>query len=174
MLGKRLSPDQVSGRLKVVFPDNDRMRISHESIYRSIYVYPRGELARELKATLAAAGPCAGPAADGRQSRILGPVSIAERPEEVDGRQVPGHHEGDLILGGRESNSAVATIVERHSGYLTLRPRARRTRCRGRGRGAVAEAMSALPDRAGQDPDLGPRHRDGQARSIQDRTDRCD
>ena len=90
------------------------MRISHESIYLSIYVYPRGELKRELKANLRSGrvvrrprGGAADRSSDHRR------VSIHERPEEVEGRLVPGHHEGDLIKGSTASNSAVGTIVER-------------------------------------------------------------
>lgn len=122
MLTERYSPEQISGRLKVLHPDNEQMQISPESIYRSIYLYPRGEMARELKGVLRSGRSVRRPRGrrsnDGR-GRIVGAVSIAERPEEVEGRQVPGHHEGDLILGAG-GLSAVATIVERVSGYLTL------------------------------------------------------
>ena len=121
MLGQRLSPDQIAGRLRLLHPDNDRMQVSHESIYRSIYIYPRGEMARELKATLRSGRTVR--RRRGRRkngSRIVGAVSITERPEEVEGRLVPGHHEGDLIMGTMASNSAVATIVERISGYVVL------------------------------------------------------
>jgi len=121
MLDQRLSPDQIAGRLRMLDPDNEGMQVSHESIYRSIYLYPRGEMARELKATLRSGRQVRRPRGRRRNdSRIVGAVSIAERPEEVAGRQVPGHHEGDLIIGSRESNSAVATIVERTSGYVVL------------------------------------------------------
>jgi len=121
MLDDRLSPDQASGRLRVLFPDDGSMRISHESIYQSIYVYPRGELARELKANLRSKRASRRPRGQrNKHSRISNPVSIHDRPEEVEGRLVPGHHEGDLIKGSLASNSAVGTIVERHSGYLTL------------------------------------------------------
>lgn len=145
MLDKRLSPDQVSGRLRVLYPDNHKMRISHESIYRSIYVYPRGEMARELKATLRSGRTVRRPRGRRKSgNRIVGAVSIAERPEEVEGRQVPGHHEGDLIVGSLGSNSAVATIVERMSGYLVLGhiPHGRRAEAV---TDAVAEAMSHYP-----------------------------
>lgn len=146
MLNQRLSPDQISGRLKVLYPDNGRMRISHESIYRSIYIYPRGEMARDLKAALRSGRNVRRPRGQrgGKgKGRIVGAVSIAERPEEVEGRQVPGHHEGDLIIGAKHG-SAVATIVERVSGYLVLGHLPN-------GRGAeavtdsVAEAMSFYP-----------------------------
>jgi IS30 family transposase len=123
LLVRRFSPEQISGRLKLLFADNPSMRISHESIYQSIYVYPRGELRRELKAALRS-----GRALRERRGRketrghITDMVSIHDRPEEVEGRLIPGHHEGDLIKGSLASNSAVGTIVERTTGYLTLLP----------------------------------------------------
>jgi transposase, IS30 family len=123
MLKRLYSPEQASGRLKVLHPDDPAMRVSHETIYQSIYLYPRGELKRELQACLRS----------GRQVRrrrgraetrgkIIGAVPIGERPREVEGRLVPGHHEGDLVMGSVASNSAVGTIVERMTGYLTLLP----------------------------------------------------
>jgi transposase, IS30 family len=123
MLDRRYSPEQASGRLRVVFPDDPAMRVSHETIYQSIYVYPRGELRRELKACLRA-GRMVRRRRGGRETRgkIVDAVPIGQRPAEVDGRLVPGHHEGDLIMGSRASNSAVGTIVERVTGYLTLLP----------------------------------------------------
>jgi transposase, IS30 family len=145
MLDRRYSPEQVSGRLKVLFPGDPAMRVSHESIYQGIYVYPRGGLRRELKACLRS-----GRAVRHRRGRtetrgrIVGAVPIGERPPEAEGRLVPGHHEGDLIMGSRASNSAVATIVERTTGYLTLIPLPA-----GHGAAAVADAviehMSVLP-----------------------------
>jgi IS30 family transposase len=121
LLDQRLSPEQIAGRLRLLHPDNEQMQVSHESIYRSIYLYPRGEMARELKATLRSGRTVR--RSRGRHKstgRIVGAVSITERPEEVERRQVPGHHEGDLIIGSKASNSAVATIVERTSGYVVL------------------------------------------------------
>lgn len=122
LLKQRLSPEQVAGRLGVLFPDDGSMRISHESIYQSLYVYPRGELTRELKAHLRRGRTSRQPRGQrtNKHDRINAMVSIHDRPEEVEGRLVPGHHEGDLIKGSLASNSAVGTIVERHSGYLTL------------------------------------------------------
>ena len=123
MLDRRYSPEQVSGRLKVAYPGDPAMRVSHETIYQSIYVYPRGELRRELQACLRT-----GRAVRRRRGRreirgrIVGAVPIGQRPPEVEGRLVPGHHEGDLIMGSKASNSAVGTIVERVTGYLTLLP----------------------------------------------------
>jgi transposase, IS30 family len=145
LLGRRYSPEQVSGRLRVLYPDDPAMRVSHESIYQSIYVYPRGELRRELRACLRS-GRAVRRRRGQRQARggIVGAVPIGQRPPEVEGRLVPGHHEGDLIKGTVASNSAVGTIVERVSGYLTLLPLPA-----GHGAGPVADAiiehMSALP-----------------------------
>lgn len=119
-LDLRWSPEQIAGRLPVDFPDDERMRISHETIYLGLYVYPRGELTRELRARLRQGR--AGAVRGRRETRgkIPDAVSIHDRPEEVAERLVPGHHEGDLIKGSLASNSAVGTIVERHSGFLTL------------------------------------------------------
>jgi transposase, IS30 family len=145
LLDRRYSPEQVSGRLKVEHPDDPGMRVSHETIYQSVYVYPRGQLRRELKACLRS-----GRAVRRRRGRrnirsqIIGAVPIGQRPPEVEGRLVPGHHEGDLVMGSAASNSAVGTIVERTTGYLTLIPLPA-----GRGAASVADAviehMSALP-----------------------------
>jgi len=146
MLDKRLSPDQIDGRLKVLFPDDGSMHVSHESIYQSLYVYPRGELTRELKAHLRSRRTSRKPRGHraNKHDRIKDMVSIHDRPEEVAGRLVPGHHEGDLIKGTTESNSAVGTIVERHSGFLTLLhlPDGHNAE---NVAAAVVEQMSALP-----------------------------
>jgi transposase, IS30 family len=123
MLRRRLSPEQIAGRLPVRFPHDESMRISHETIYQSLYVYPRGELTRELKVHLRSGRTARRPRGQrgaSRQPRIANMVSIHDRPEEVEGRLVPGHHEGDLIKGSLASNSAVGTIVERHSGFVSL------------------------------------------------------
>ncbi len=123
MLDRRYSPEQASGRLKVLYPDDPSMRVSHETIYQSIYLYPRGGLKRELKASLRSGREIR--RRRGRRDRrgkIVGAVPIGQRPPEAEGRLVPGHHEGDLVMGSASSNSAVATIVERMTGYLTLLP----------------------------------------------------
>jgi transposase, IS30 family len=146
MLDRRLSPEQAAGRLKVLHPDDPSMQASHETIYQSIYVYPRGELRKELKASLRKGRDARRPRGRGQQDRgkIIGAVPIGQRPPEAEGRLVPGHHEGDLVLGSAASNTAVATIVERMSGYLTLIPLPE-----GRTADAVATAvinrMTALP-----------------------------
>jgi transposase, IS30 family len=146
MLDQRFSPEQISGRLKVLHPDNARMRLSHESIYQSLFLYPRGELVRELKASLRS-GRAVRRRRGRRETRGSIPdlVSIHDRPEEVEGRLIPGHHEGDLIKGSVASNSAVGTIVERTTGYLTLLPLPHGYKAE-QVADAVVEQMSALPD----------------------------
>jgi IS30 family transposase len=145
MLDRRYSPEQISGRLRVLFPDDPAMRVSHETIYQSIYLYPRGELRRELRACLRT-GRAVRRRRGRRETRgrIVDAVPIGQRPPEVEGRLVPGHHEGDLIMGSAASNSAVGTIVERVTGYLTLLPLHG-----GHDAAAVADAiiehMTALP-----------------------------
>jgi transposase, IS30 family len=122
MLDRRHSPEEASGRLKVIHPGDPSMQVSHETIYQSIYVYPRGELKRELTACLRTGRPKRRPRGRGPETRgkIIGAVPIGQRPPEAEGRLVPGHHEGDLVMGSAASNSAVGTIVERMTGYLTL------------------------------------------------------
>jgi IS30 family transposase len=145
MLDQRYSPEQASGRLQILYPGEAAMQVSHETIYQSIYVYPRGELRRELQACLRT-----GRAVRHRRGRrpmrgrIVDAAPIGQRPAEVEGRLVPGHHEGDLIMGSKASNSAVGTIVERVTGYLTLLPLPA-----GHGAASVADAiieqMTVLP-----------------------------
>jgi IS30 family transposase len=146
LLDRRCSPRQAAGRLRMLHPDDPSMHVSHETIYQSIYVYPRGELRRELRASLRRGRDARRPRGRPGPSRgkIVGAVPIGQRPPEAEGRLVPGHHEGDLVLGSAASNSAVATIVERMTGYLTLIPLPH-----GRDADAVAtavtERMAALP-----------------------------
>lgn len=119
-LERQFSPQQISRWLVREYPDDEEMRVSHETIYQSLYVQSRGELRRELCAQLRTRRT--GRETQGQRNnrgRIKDMVNIAERPPEVDGRRVPGHWEGDLILGaGRRS--AVATLVERHTRYVLL------------------------------------------------------
>lgn len=119
-LGKRWSPQQIACWLKREYPDDVGMHVSHETIYQSLYVQARGELRRELTAQLRTRRTGRKP--QGQQQnrgRIKDMVSIAERPPEVDDRRVPGHWEGDLILGAA-GRSAVATLVERQTRYVML------------------------------------------------------
>ncbi len=121
-LRQRLSPEQVAGRLRRQFPHDESMHVSHETIYQSIYIYPRGELTQKLKFSLRSKRTArkAHGTATNKHSRIKNAVSIHDRPAEVADRLIPGHHEGDLIKGSLASNSAIATVVERHSGFVTL------------------------------------------------------
>ncbi len=114
------SPEQISARLKLDHPDDEGMRISHETIYQSLYVQSRGELRRQLTAQLRTGRSTrrSRNRADGR-GRITGMVPIAERPPEVDDRRVPGHWEGDLMMGAG-GKSAIATLVERQTRYVLL------------------------------------------------------
>ena len=119
------SPEQIAGRLKVDFPDDPAMHVSHEAIYQAIYLRSVGQLRREMRSHLRTGRltrrtrAARTPRSDNR-GRIVDAVSIHERPEEVEDRVVPGHHEGDLILGSLASNSAIGTIVERTTGFVTL------------------------------------------------------
>src|SRR3954452_21928197 len=108
------SPEQIARRLPEAFPDDESMRISHEAIYQALYVQGRGALRRELTVCLRTGRALRKPRrrADGRRERIKDKILISERPAEVEDRAVPGHWEGDLIL-GEDSGSAIGTLVER-------------------------------------------------------------
>jgi IS30 family transposase len=115
------SPEQIAHRLPVEFPDDRSMRISHEAIYQSLYVQGRGALRRELTACLRTGRALRVPRARtrGRGKSFVRPeIMISERPAEADDRAVPGHWEGDLILG--LGSSAIGTLVERTTRYLML------------------------------------------------------
>jgi IS30 family transposase len=115
------SPEQISARLKVDFPEDDTMRISHEAIYQSLFVQGRGALRRELSACLRSGRTLRVPRARvrGRGKSFVSPdVMISARPAEADDRAVPGHWEGDLILGLRRS--AIGTLVERTTRFTIL------------------------------------------------------
>jgi IS30 family transposase len=119
--GTAWSPEQISQRLKVDFPEDESMRISHETIYASLYVQGRGALKRELTACLRTGRALRVPRAR-TQSRgknfVTDEVKISQRPAEVADRAVPGHWEGDLIIG--LNKSAIGTIVERTTRYTML------------------------------------------------------
>jgi IS30 family transposase len=119
---RRFSPEQIAGRLRRRFPDDPEMWVSTETIYQSLYVQSRGALRRELTACLRTGRSLREP---GRHSgtpknRIVRDmISISQRPAEADDRAVPGHWEGDLMIGKR-NQTAIATLVERTTGYAML------------------------------------------------------
>ena len=115
------SPEQISGRLRLDFPDDESMRISHEAIYQSLYVQGRGALRRELTACLRTGRALRVPRARTRgrgKSFVTDEILISERPAEAADRAVPGHWEGDLILG--LDRSAIGTLVERSTRFTML------------------------------------------------------
>jgi transposase, IS30 family len=120
-LERRHSPKQIAVWLRRQFPQQLEMWVSHETIYRSIYVQGRGALRRELAVCLRTGRALRKPhrKAEERRGRIPGMVSISERPAEVEDRAVPGHWEGDLIL-GKDGKSAIGTLVERSTRFVML------------------------------------------------------
>src|SRR5437899_7038120 len=116
------SPEPISGWLKTHYPDDESMRVSHETIYRSLFIQARGVLKKELMDHLRSKRRMRRSryATVRRQSRgqIVDAVSIRERPPEVADRAIPGHWEGDLLSGAK--NSYMATLVERHSRFAML------------------------------------------------------
>jgi IS30 family transposase len=143
-LEERWSPEQISAMLRARFGDDPEMWVSHETIYQSVYVQGRGALRRELAACLRTGRALRKPRRKQgeRRGRITDMVMISERPAEVADRAVPGHWEGDLIIGSR--SSAIGTLVERSTRFVLLLHLPH-----GHGADAVAaamtEAMGTLP-----------------------------
>jgi IS30 family transposase len=121
-LSRKWSPEQIAGWLKRSFPDEEQHRVSHETIYRSLFIQARGVLKKELLQHLRAKRTIrrsrhASLKRDGL-GQVKNAVSISARPASVEDRAVPGHWEGDLLAGSR--NSYIATLVERQSRYVIL------------------------------------------------------
>src|SRR5436305_3000923 len=151
--GQCWSPQQISQRLRLDFPDDESMRVSHEAIDQSLYVQGRGALRRELTACLGTGRALRAPrnrTSRGNRSFVTDELLISERPAEVDDRAIPGHWEGDLILG--TDRSAIGTLVERSSRFTMLlhlpliegdSPAAKSRPARtGAGAGAVRDAIA--------------------------------
>ena len=145
MLVRRFSPQQISATLTRRYPDDLNMRISHETIYQSLYVQGRGRLRRDLAGCLrtgrARRKPRRGPTGQGQ---IPGMISISERPAEVRDRAVPGHWEGDLIV-GQANHSFIGTLVERQTRYVMLAYLGRDARTE-TVTGQIAEQIVGLPE----------------------------
>jgi IS30 family transposase len=145
MLERRMSPEQIAGRLPIEYPNDPSMRISHEAIYQALYIHGRGALRRELVACLRTGRALRKPRkrVDARRARIPNMHMIADRPPEIEDRALPGDFEGDLIC-GIENKSAIGTIVDRATRYTLLLHLPN-----GHGaaalHAAIATAMAALP-----------------------------
>jgi IS30 family transposase len=147
LLRLRWSPRQIAHRLRRVFPDQPERHLAHETIYQAIYVQGRGALRRELAAALRQGRAQRRPRRDpqARQARFTEPmVMISQRPAEADDRAVPGHWEGDLILGAGNT-SAIATLVERHTRYVRLAALPEGRHDAATVRDALINAMAGLP-----------------------------
>lgn len=146
-LDKRFSPEQIAGRLRKDFPDEPEMWVSHETIYQSLYLLSRGGLKRELVVKLRTGRTLRQPKkkADERRGKIKDMILIADRPPEAADRAVPGHWEGDLIV-GKDMKSAIGTIVERRSGALMLVHLAPGTNLVDAVHDGLIKKIGALPD----------------------------
>jgi IS30 family transposase len=160
-LERRYSPEQIAGRLRIRFSDDPEMWVSTETIYQSLYVSSRGALRRELTKCLRTGRALRkpGPRAAAR-NRPPDMINIAQRPPQADDRAVPGHWEGDLLI-GKGNRSAIGTLVERTTGYamLVALPDGYKPE---RVAPALAEKIKTLPDslRRSLTWDQGPEMRD--------------
>ncbi|MBB4957252.1 IS30 family transposase [Micromonospora polyrhachis] len=145
-LDRKWSPEQIVQRLRRDFPDQPGMHVTHETIYQALYVQGRGELRRELTRALRTGRAVRRPRRQPgqRQPRFTAPmVMISDRPAEADDRAVPGHWEGDLII-GKDSASAIGTLVERATRYVLL-VHLGRGRTAERVRDALQATVATLP-----------------------------
>ena len=163
----RWSPQQISGWLVETFPDDPEMRVSHETIYLSLFVQSRGALRKELTRCLRSGHSTRRPrgySVMNGQGQLRGTLNIRERPAEANDRAVPGHWEGDLLMGKRMR--AIATLVERKSRFVMLIASAQRPRRRCRRRRTRREDRRA-PRAAPPLVDLGPGQGDGRPCAVQ-------
>jgi len=132
------SPQQISRRLEQEYPHDQTLRVSHETIYRSLFIQARGALKKQLVAhlrTRRAIRRSRNASTQGQaRGQIVDAISIRERPAEIEDRAVPGHWEGDLLIGARQSQ--IATLVERHSRYVLL------VKLQGKDSARVVEALA--------------------------------
>jgi transposase, IS30 family len=121
MLQEWCSPQQIGRRLQLEYPDEPEMHVSHETIYQSLFVQGRGSLRKDLHRCLRSGRAMRRPRSRSTNGRVRIPemVMISERPADVADRAVPGHWEGDLII-GKNNKSAIGTLVERHTRYVEL------------------------------------------------------
>jgi IS30 family transposase len=137
-LAKDWSPRQISCWLKLEYSDNNAMQVSHETIYRTLFVQARGSLKKDLISHLRAAKRLRHPngvaRSSGQRGKIVDAISIRERPAEAEDRAVPGHWEGDLLCGSK--NTYIATLVERHTRFVML------VKVDGKGTESVVGALS--------------------------------
>nr|WP_246656693.1 IS30 family transposase [Dactylosporangium vinaceum] len=140
------SPAQISARLRRDHPDRRELRVSHETIYQAFYVQGRGALRRELAAALRTGRAVRRPrSSTARGSRFTAPMlMISDRPAEADDRAVPGHWEGDLII-GKDGQSAIGTLVERATRYVLLVHLGNRGRSAEVVRDALLDTVATLP-----------------------------
>jgi transposase, IS30 family len=118
-LREEWSPRQIAARLRVDYPDDATMRVSHETIYKALYLQGRGTLRQALKKHLRQGRPRRRRQRPDTRGKIADMVNISQRPSEADDRAVPGHWEGDLIM-GKANKSAIVTLVERATRYVML------------------------------------------------------
>ena len=160
------SPEQISGWLKIQYRDDESMRVSHETIYRSLFIQARGALKKELMEHLRSKRRMrrsrhATPSGQSR-GQIVDAISIRERPAEVEDRAVPGHWEGDLLSGAK--NSYIATLVERHSRFtMLIKVPSKQTEAVV---AALSRQVSQTPGYAETLVDLGPWTGDGQTQGL--------
>ena len=139
------SPEQIAGRLKQEYPDEPDKHVSHETIYETLYLQARGELKTELKLALRTGRlrRVARGSSRPKQARIRAMVNVSERPAEAADRAVPGHWEGDMVI-GKQGKSQVATLVERQSRFVLI-VRVPYDRCADRVARLLSQHIGSLP-----------------------------